>query len=75
MNSLLFLDIGAPELMLILLFALSYPVLVIICLVNIIQSNFKDPANRLLWVLIVILAPFIGSVTYLLIGNKSKVIE
>ena len=75
MNSLLFLDFGGPEIMIIMLFALAYPILVIICLVNIMQSNFKDPTGKLLWVLIVILAPFIGSITYLLIGNKNKVTE
>ncbi|MDB5149271.1 MAG: PLDc protein [Mucilaginibacter sp.] len=69
MNKLLFLNIGVPELVLVLL----YPVLVIYCLIDIIRSTFKDPSNKIIWAIVVILMPCLGSVLYLAIGRNGKV--
>ncbi|MFC0517362.1 PLD nuclease N-terminal domain-containing protein [Mucilaginibacter angelicae] len=69
MNKLLFLNIGLPELVLVLL----YPVLVIYCLIDIIRSTFKDPSNKIIWAIVVILMPCLGSVLYLAIGRNGKV--
>lgn len=69
MNKLLFLNIGVPELLLVLL----YPVLVIYCLIDIIRSTFKDPSNKIIWAIVVILMPCLGSVLYLAIGRNGKV--
>lgn len=69
MNKLLFLNIGVPELFI----ALLYPVLVIYCLIDIIRSTFKDPTTKIIWVIVVILMPCLGSVLYLAIGRNSKI--
>jgi len=69
MNKLLFLNIGVPEMVLVLL----YPVLVIYCLIDIIRSTFKDPSNKIIWAIVVILMPCLGSVLYLAIGRNGKV--
>jgi hypothetical protein len=69
MNKLLFLNIGVTELVLVLL----YPVLVIYCLIDIIRSTFKDPSNKIIWAIVVILMPCLGSVLYLAIGRNGKV--
>ncbi|MBB3971015.1 PLDc N-terminal domain-containing protein [Mucilaginibacter phyllosphaerae] len=43
------------------------------CLVNVLRSEFKDSISKLIWVLVILFAPFIGSVIYLSIGQNSKI--
>jgi hypothetical protein len=74
MNHLLFLNLGTPELILVVL-ALAYPVLFIICLIDILRSEFKDSTTKLLWAMVVIFVPYIGSIIYLAIGRSSKVLS
>ena len=69
MNKLLFLNLGVPEIFLVLL----YPILVIYCLLDIIRSTFKDPTNKIVWIIMVILMPCLGSILYLAIGRNSKI--
>jgi hypothetical protein len=64
--------LGAPEIIL-LMIPLSYFALIAYCLVDILRSDFKDSTNKLIWVLVVLLAPFLGSILYLAIGRNSKV--
>jgi hypothetical protein len=71
MNTLAFFEFSLSELLLIG-FALLYPLLVIYCLVDIVRSNFKDSTTKLIWVLIVLFAPFLGSIVYLVMGRQSK---
>ena len=42
-------------------------------LVDIIQSQFRDSNEKLLWVVLVILLPFLGTILYFAIGSKNKV--
>lgn len=70
-HSILFVNLGTPELILIS-FVLVPLILMVFCLIDIMRSNFKDSTQKLLWVLIVVLAPLIGSIVYLVFGrNKS----
>ena len=71
MNTLAFFEFSSIELLLIGFF-LIYPLLVIYCLVDIVRSNFKDSTTKLIWVLIVLFAPFLGSIVYLVMGRQSK---
>lgn len=76
MEKLLYLNIGASEIiMLIILFGvLPSLILTIYCLFDITRSKFKDPTNKLLWTLIVLfLAPIIGSILYLVLGRSQKI--
>lgn len=76
MEKLLYLNIGASEIiMLIILFGvLPSLILTIYCLFYITRSKFKDPTNKLLWTLIVLfLAPIIGSILYLVLGMSQKI--
>jgi hypothetical protein len=52
---------------------LLYAALVIYCLIDIIRSMFKDPANKIVWTIVVILMPYLGSMLYLAIGRNGKV--
>lgn len=73
METLVFLNfgIGTPEIILIFVAGLPF-ILTLVCLVDIIKSDFKDNTTKLLWVVIVLLAPVIGSILYLLLGRKQK---
>lgn len=65
------MGLGAPEIFL-LVIAIAYWGLLIFCLVDVVRANFKDSTTKLLWVIIILFAPFIGSVLYLAIGRKNK---
>lgn len=73
MNFLLILELGWPGI--ILLFSVLFPVILsIYCLLDITRSSFKDSANKIIWAVIVLLAPVIGSMAYLIWGQKQKLI-
>ena len=72
MNALLFLNIGTPE-VIILLFAFGLPlILTIYCLLDITRSRFQDSTNKIIWAIIVLLAPVLGSLAYLIWGRQQK---
>ena len=51
---------------------LGLTVLWVLAIVEIIRSEFKDKTERIIWLLLVILLPFLGTVLYLMIGRKSR---
>jgi hypothetical protein len=42
---------------------------------EIVQSEFEGPNERLLWLLLVIFLPFLGSFLYLMIGRRSRITD
>ena len=42
----------------------------IIALVDILKSEFKDSSNKLIWILVTLLLPFLGPILYFLVGRK-----
>lgn len=71
----LFLNLGHTEF---IFGALSFGILPIIlmiyCLVDIIRGTFKDDLTKLLFALMVIFMPFIGSIVYLIIRKDQKIV-
>ncbi len=61
------------HLIIVLLFVLLPTVLWIAALVDIIKSDFKDSNNKIIWILIVILVPIIGSILYFLMAKNQKI--
>lgn len=57
----------------ILLLFLAIPVLAIVCLVDIVKNEFSGN-NKIIWLLVLILAPPIGIPLYFFIGRKQKII-
>lgn len=45
----------------------------LIALIDILKSNFKESTSKIIWVLIVIFLPIIGSILYFIIGKENKV--
>lgn len=52
--------------------ALLIPVL---ALVDIVRSEFNTPDIKIIWVLIVLLMPFIGPVLYLIFGRPQRKLQ
>ena len=42
-------------------------------LIDIIRSRFKSDTDRLLWIVVVTLAPFIGILLYWILGKRYKI--
>jgi hypothetical protein len=57
-----------------ILIGLAIPmfILPIIALVDVIKNNFLNN-NKVIWVLVILLLPLIGSILYFIIGTKQKV--
>lgn len=63
---------GGTEIILILIIVLLIGLLPIIALVSILTSQFEGD-DKLIWALVVILLPFIGSVLYFTIGKNKRI--
>jgi hypothetical protein len=69
---MLFINIGTPEIIMIVM-AMGFPlILTVFCIIDIMRSNFRDQTNKLLWIIIVLLAPIIGPLLYLVWGRNQK---
>lgn len=55
------------------LFALACLALWIWALLDIVKSDFKDQNGKLIWCLLVIFLPFVGTILYFAIGREQKV--
>ncbi|MXV14864.1 PLD nuclease N-terminal domain-containing protein [Hufsiella ginkgonis] len=67
MNPFLFLGLGMSE----SLIGIAIMALSIYCILDIIKSGMNS-TNKLLWIIIILIAPFIGGILYLFVGRKSK---
>jgi hypothetical protein len=57
------------------LIGIGCTVLWIYCLVDIIKANFKGENDKIIWLLLIIFLPLIGSILYLAIGVNQKIPE
>ncbi|MCH7406010.1 PLDc N-terminal domain-containing protein [Belliella aquatica] len=63
---------GSFILILFSIVAFAFFVFWIITLVDIVRSNFKDPNMKLIWILIVLFANFLGVIIYWIIAPNQK---
>lgn len=64
--------VGPWQMMLILIVGLFGLLLPIIALIDILKNQFKGN-DKIVWVLVVILFNFVGSILYFIIGRKQKI--
>jgi hypothetical protein len=57
---------------LILALGVAYFGFVLFCLMDVLKATFKDPVQKLVWVLIILFFPLLGSFIYLYMGRKNK---
>lgn len=69
----MFLSLAPLHFIFLLLFILFPTVLWVLALIDIIKSNFKDDTTKIIWVLVVILVPLIGSIIYFAMRDQFKV--
>ena len=55
-----------------MMIGLGFTVIWVLAIVEIVKSEFQDKNERLIWLLLVILLPFIGTILYLMIGRKQR---
>jgi len=62
-----FLNLGGAELGIIAVIVLAPLILIIYCIVDILRSSFKTGPIKWIFLLLVLFAPFLGSIIYLVI--------
>ncbi|GMQ30061.1 PLD nuclease N-terminal domain-containing protein [Algoriphagus confluentis] len=55
-----------------LLFSLAYFILWVYCILDVIQSEFKDQNMKLIWIVILLFAQGFGPIAYLVLGRGTK---
>ncbi len=63
---------GPQEIIVILFLGLFIFLLPVLALISIVRNEFKGN-DKLIWVIIVLLLPFLGSILYFLIGRSKKI--
>jgi ABC-type uncharacterized transport system fused permease/ATPase subunit len=75
-NSLYMFGLGIGELLIAFFIGFAIPVLtiifIILALIDILKSEFTG-SNKLIWVIVVIVLPLLGSILYFVIGTKQKI--
>ncbi len=74
-HPLLFVGLGLPELILVFLFAALPILLTVIALVDILRHDFRQPNDKLIWVLVVLFVPVFCFVLYFTIGRKQRLLS
>lgn len=72
MNLGFLFNLGGAEILILLLF-LALGLVWIITLIKIIRSDFKNPNDKIMWVVIVCILGLIGAILYLIFGEKNRI--
>ena len=56
-----------------MLFGMALFAFWVICILDIVKGEFRNSNDKLVWLLLVILVPALGTILYLLIGRKQKI--
>jgi hypothetical protein len=64
---------GFPEVLLPVFFGCLPFILAIAALIDILRSEFRESNTKLIWVIIVIFVPVLGSILYFTLGGSHKV--
>ena len=67
------LSLSVIHLIIVSIFILLPSIFWIIALIDILKSDFRDTNDKIIWALVVIFLPVIGSILYFLIGKSQKI--
>jgi hypothetical protein len=67
--------LGTSEVLVMSIFGCFPFLLVIFALVDILSSNFRDSNTKLIWVIVVVFVPVLGSILYFIMGRNQKIRE
>lgn len=65
---------GGPEFILIL-FVLSPILISFLAVIDIVRHDFNPRQNRLIWLLVALLLPYVGGILYFIIGRKTRIVK
>ncbi len=65
--------LGFPEVLLPVFFGCLPFILAIAALIDILRSEFRESNTKLIWVIIVIFVPVLGSILYFILGKNHKI--
>ena len=71
--SITILSLSVIHLIIVFIFILLPSIFWIIALIDILKSDFRDTNGKIIWVLVDIFLPVIGSILYFLIGKSQKI--
>ena len=71
--SITILSLSVIHLIIVFIFIFLPSIFWIIALIDILKSDFRDTNGKIIWVLVVIFLPVIGSILYFLIGKSQKI--
>lgn len=71
--SITILSLSVIHLIIVFIFILLPSIFWIIALIDILKSDFRDTNGKIIWALVVIFLPVIGSILYFLIGKSQKI--
>lgn len=66
---LLFMGLGSFEILVLLFLPLA---ITLWALIDTVKSDFKNDANKLVWIIVILGMPLLGGILYFLIGTKQK---
>jgi hypothetical protein len=69
----LFAGLGGPEAVIAIALGSMPFILILIALIDILTSNFRDSNTKLIWVIVVIFVPCLGSILYFIMGRSQKI--
>ena len=73
-NVLLYLSgFGASEIIVMFMFVALPAVLWLWAIIGLVKRNFADNATKVIWALVIIFIPFVGSILYLVVGRSKPV--
>ena len=55
------------------MFSILIVVLPIVSLFSLLKSSSKDSTTKLIWVLVIVLVPVVGSIFYYIIGKEQRI--
>ncbi len=55
-----------------LFFSIFSIIFFLIALINILKSNFKQSSDKAIWLIVILLLPFLGSLLYFIIGRNQR---
>lgn len=67
------LSLSVIHFIIVFIFIFLPSILWIIALIDILKSNFRDSNGKIIWALVVIFLPIIGSILYFAIGRSQKI--
>jgi len=73
MANLIFINLGASEVVTaFLILGWSPVILILYCAIDILKSRFRDKLIKVTWLFLVLIIPVIGAVLYLVAGKSQK---